>query len=239
MQSASGVLPGDAVPQAEGGNARAQFSGAVMDGCLRLHKGTHRYIPQAGDMVVGVVTDKHAEQFNVDIRAPFLAKLPVLAFEGATKANRPHLAVGTLVYCRVVFADREAEPELTCVCEGESKSWVTGAGPFGELKKGYVFDVSVGYALALLSLDCAVVNELGKHVAYELAVGHNGRVWVAAPSIKHSIVIANAITNAEFLALDEVHLHAFPRCIFVTIGSGGRHGAAAGEHHTKLATGGR
>jgi exosome complex component RRP40 len=34
---------------------------------------------------------------------------------------------------------------------------------------------------------------------YELAVGHNGRVWVAAPSIKHSIVIANAITNAELL----------------------------------------
>jgi hypothetical protein len=29
-------------------------------------------------------------------------------------------------------------------------------------------------------------------------------VWVAAPSIKHSIVIANAITNAEFLALEHV-----------------------------------
>jgi hypothetical protein len=31
-----------------------------------------------------------------------------------------------------------------------------------------VFEVSLGYAEALLSLDCAVVNELGKHVAYEL-----------------------------------------------------------------------
>ena len=29
-------------------------------------------------------------------------------------------------------------------------------------------------------------------------------MWVAAPSIKHSIVIANAITNAEFLALEHV-----------------------------------
>jgi exosome complex component RRP40 len=204
MQSALGVLPGDAVPGSQDDGVRAKVSGALIDGSLALHTATHRYIPQAGDMVVGVVTDKHAEQFNIDIRAPFFAKLPVLAFEGATKANRPHLAVGALVYCRVVFADREAEPELTCVCEGESKSWVTGAGPFGELKKGYVFEVSVGYAKALLSLDCAVVNELGKHIAYELAVGHNGRVWVAAPSVKHSIVIANAITNAEFLALDQV-----------------------------------
>lgn len=155
-------------------------------------------------MVVGVVADKLSEHFNLDIRAPFLAKLPVLAFEGATKANRPHLAVGTLVYCRVTLADRNAEPEVTCMCEGESRSWVTGAGPFGELKGGYVFEVSLGYAEALLSLECAVVNELGQHVAYELAVGHNGRVWVAAPSIKHSIVIANAICNAEFLPLEQV-----------------------------------
>lgn len=158
----TGVLPGDVTPAA----SRAQVSGAIINGDLVTHKATHRYLPREGDMVVGVVTDKHAEQFNLDIRAPFLAKLPVLAFEGATKANRPHLAVGTLVYCRVVCADRGAEPEVTCQCEGDSRSWVTGAGPFGELKKGYVFEVSVGYAEALLSLDCAVINELGKHIAY-------------------------------------------------------------------------
>lgn len=122
MQAVSGVLPGDAAPFADDAAVRAHFPGAIIGGALQLHKATHRYIPREGDMVVGVVTDKHAEQFNLDIRAPFLAKLPVLAFEGATKANRPHLAVGTLVYCRVVLADRAAEPEVTCVCEGESRS---------------------------------------------------------------------------------------------------------------------
>jgi exosome complex RNA-binding protein Rrp4 len=121
MQAVSGVLPGDIAALPVDAAGRAQYSGAIIDGAMFLHKGTHRYIPREGDMVVGVVTDKHAEQFNLDIRAPFLAKLPVLAFEGATKANRPHLAVGTLVYCRVVVADREGEPEVTCVCEGESR----------------------------------------------------------------------------------------------------------------------
>jgi exosome complex component RRP40 len=204
MQSASGVLPGDSAPHPDDSARRVIFPGAIISGEMVQHKATHRYIPREGDMVVGVVADKLSEHFNLDIRAPFLAKLPVLAFEGATKANRPHLAVGTLVYCRVTLADRNAEPEVTCMCEGESRSWVTGAGPFGELKGGYVFEVSLGYAEALLSLECAVVNELGQHVAYELAVGHNGRVWVAAPSIKHSIVIANAICNAEFLPLEQV-----------------------------------
>ena len=35
-----------------------------------------------------------AESFAVDIGGPFRALLPVLAFEGATKRNRPHLQVG-------------------------------------------------------------------------------------------------------------------------------------------------
>lgn len=34
-----------------------------------------------------------AENYAVDIGAPFRALLPVLAFEGATKRNRPHLQV--------------------------------------------------------------------------------------------------------------------------------------------------
>jgi hypothetical protein len=34
------------------------------------------------------------ESFAVDIGGPFRALLPVLAFEGATKRNRPHLQVG-------------------------------------------------------------------------------------------------------------------------------------------------
>lgn len=34
-----------------------------------------------------------AENYGVDIGAPFRALLPVLAFEGATKRNRPQLQV--------------------------------------------------------------------------------------------------------------------------------------------------
>ena len=45
------------------------------------------------DSVIGVVTDKHSENFDVDIGGPFRALLPVLAFEGATRRNRPNLQV--------------------------------------------------------------------------------------------------------------------------------------------------
>lgn len=43
--------------------------------------------------MVGVIVDRHAEGWKVDIGAAQLASLPALAFEGATKRNRPPLVV--------------------------------------------------------------------------------------------------------------------------------------------------
>ena len=74
-----------------------------------------RYIPAVGDNVVGRVVERHSENFVVDIGGPFPAVLNVLAFEGATRRNRPKLGEGDLVYARVVLAHRDLETELSCV----------------------------------------------------------------------------------------------------------------------------
>lgn len=41
--------------------------------------------------MLGVVTNRHPDNFDVDIGSPFRALLPALAFEGATRRNRPNL----------------------------------------------------------------------------------------------------------------------------------------------------
>ena len=74
-----------------------------------------RYIPAVGDSVVGRVLERHSENFAVDIGGPFPAVLNVLAFEGATRRNRPKLVEGDLVYARVVLAHRDVDTELSCV----------------------------------------------------------------------------------------------------------------------------
>ncbi len=80
-----------------------------------------RYIPVEGEVVVGFVTERHSENFIVDINGPFSALLPQLSFEGATKRNRPNLRAGDVVYARVASASRDMEPVLTCVdAAGES-----------------------------------------------------------------------------------------------------------------------
>ena len=44
-------------------------------------------------MVIGVVIDKHADNFKVDIGSSSPATLGAMSFEGATKKNRPNLQV--------------------------------------------------------------------------------------------------------------------------------------------------
>lgn len=74
-----------------------------------------RYTPTPGDTVVGLVTDKGGDAYGVDVGGAFPASLPALAFEGATRRNRPPLGKGDLVLARVVSANRDVDAELACV----------------------------------------------------------------------------------------------------------------------------
>lgn len=71
-----------------------------------------RYIPAKGDTVIGIVGSKTGDLFWLDINASEPAALSYLAFEGATKKNRPDVNIGDAVYCRVVLANPDLEPEL-------------------------------------------------------------------------------------------------------------------------------
>ncbi|XP_008072332.1 exosome complex component RRP40 isoform X2 [Carlito syrichta] len=50
-----------------------------------------RYVPVKGDHVIGIVTAKSGDIFKIDIGGSEPASLSYLAFEGATKRNRPNV----------------------------------------------------------------------------------------------------------------------------------------------------
>ena len=62
-------------------------------------------------MVVG----KGGDTFRVDIGSADNASLSFMAFEGATKKNKPNINVGDVVYAKLLVASRDMEPELVCV----------------------------------------------------------------------------------------------------------------------------
>ena len=104
---------------------------------------------------------RSGENWRVDIGAAHAANLDGLAFEGATKRNRPNLKVrasafshrffslathdlaarmqvGSLIYARVSLAHRDMEPELECFDAQTRK-----AEGFGDLKGGLVVRCSL------------------------------------------------------------------------------------------------
>jgi exosome complex RNA-binding protein Rrp4 len=76
-----------------------------------------RYVPVADDVVVGVVASRHADDYKVDVGGSCLAQLDALAFDGASKRNKPNLQVGDVVYARVTLVRafvRECVRACTC-----------------------------------------------------------------------------------------------------------------------------
>ncbi|KAK4744362.1 hypothetical protein SAY87_010674 [Trapa incisa] len=162
-----------------------------------------RYVPFVEDTVLGIVIDSKADNFLVDIKGPAIAFLPVLAFEGGTRRNIPKFEEGTLIYVRVVKANPGTNPELSCT-DASGK-----AAGFGPLKDGFMLECSTGLSRMLLSSPTSpVLEEFGKKLSFEVAVGLNGRVWVNAESPSTVIVVSNAILKSESLSSTQQRIMA-------------------------------
>ncbi|KAF9952604.1 Exosome component 3 [Mortierella alpina] len=228
MEQATGpqiVLPGDLLPPTESGllgdgtTASVIKLGpglhpmdddtitAVKAGVLKhseignrwwVESNQKRYIAAAGESVIGVVVGKTVEHYKVDIGTAQPALLGVLAFEGATKRNKPNHNIGALLYCRVSLANKDMEAELECMNPTTGK-----ADGYGELKAGFVTKISLGLARRLLDPKSLVLRLLGQHIPFEMATGMNGKVWVNSASAQRTILICNAIKNSEYLDSQE------------------------------------
>lgn len=152
-----------------------------------------RYIPSKGETVIGLIVQKAGDIFRVDIDASEPAALSYLAFEGATKKNRPDVNVGDLVFAKLLVAYKDFESELICVDSLGKKL------KLGVLNGGFVFSSSINLARRLRNPECPLIDSIKKHiqVPVEIVIGMNGKVWINAKNVKDIIAIGNAISAAE------------------------------------------
>ncbi len=81
----------------------------------------------------------------------------------------------------------------------------------GELKGGMLFDISMAMARRLLMPKqkedggIALLEEIGEKVAFEIAVGRNGKVWVKSGGVKETLLVGRALqeTDVQGLSLEE------------------------------------
>lgn len=68
--------------------------------------------------MIGIIRVRTSESYIVDINGTQDCVLGGLEFDGATKRNRPNLAVGGVVYCRVTEWNRFVGGKLSCINKG-------------------------------------------------------------------------------------------------------------------------
>jgi exosome complex component RRP40 len=164
-----------------------------------LDTNAKRYIPSLKDHVLGVVVGKYAEGYRVLLQDHSTSvRLDQFAFENASKKNKPNLQLGSLVYGRVSLADKDIEPEIECFDATTGK-----AGGFGELKGGYLIEVSLAYARFLLFEEGAeLLAKIGEKVSFEVAIGVNGKVWINAEDSLVVLKISNLLRECENLNIE-------------------------------------
>ncbi|KAH9991278.1 exosome complex exonuclease RRP40 [Russula vinacea] len=153
---------------------------------------SRRYVPAAQEPVIGIVSARQGEGWRVDIGSAHQASLDGLAFEGASRRNRPSLKVNSVVYARISLAHKDMEPELECFDAQTRK-----AEGFGELKGGFLVRCSLKMSRNLLNPNYFLLPLLGSRFPLDTASGMNGRVWISAKEVKQIIVAARCIEAAD------------------------------------------
>eukprot|EP01062_Namystynia_karyoxenos_P083441 TRINITY_DN959_c0_g3_i1.p1 TRINITY_DN959_c0_g3~~TRINITY_DN959_c0_g3_i1.p1 ORF type:complete len:311 (+),score=113.09 TRINITY_DN959_c0_g3_i1:84-935(+) len=160
------------------------------------------YTPRVEEPVVGIV--RRGGSFNmgyfIDLGSGVLAKLDSIAFDGASKRNRPDLRPGAAVYCRVVTAIAALDTELSCCSlQRDKKDWMTGESLFGELKGGTVVRLHSGFCRRLLMPGDTILSTIGERVQFSMCVGVNGMVWVKAAATRDQARLVECLHHVEAL----------------------------------------
>lgn len=168
-------------------------------------KNRKQYYPANGDQVVGIIEERGGDFYRVNIFHGIPAIMSRLAFDGATKRNRPELRKGDVIYCRVICAQPDMDVELTCASSagGSKKDWSSGEALYQNLGEGLLCHTSISFAENLLQPECPFLHRLGAKLSYEMAIGVNGAIWINAKSVAEIIMVKNIVENCQALDTDE------------------------------------
>jgi len=147
-----------------------------------------RHLPAAQESVLGVVVDVLSDSFIVDIAGAHFAKLPARSTGGKLHYARPKFCIGSLVLAGIAQVTNPERIVITCI---DNCEYWRGLGP---LPAGYKYICSKKLSQTL-SLPCAkhFLEELGKSLRYEIAVGCNRSLWATSSSAAEVFLVKSAL----------------------------------------------
>jgi exosome complex component RRP4 len=128
-----------------------------------------RYVPRAGDLVVGLVEGMTNNIWFIDIGASFNAILPMSLAPWKVEfgAVREHLDVGDAILCRVQEVDETQSAVATMKGMGLRK-----------LKSGMIENIPPHIISQVIGKGGSMLQSLKSLGDCRIVVGQNGRVWL-------------------------------------------------------------
>jgi exosome complex component RRP4 len=128
-----------------------------------------RYIPKAGDTVIGTVTDAQGTFWLLDIGAPRWAPLHMTGTPWQVEIGETEkfLHVGDSVVVRVESLEATGRIGVTMLGEG-----------LGKLEEGTIVNVSPARIPRVVGRSGSMIQTITRHTNAQIAIGQNGRIWV-------------------------------------------------------------
>jgi len=150
-----------------------------------------KYIPSAGDVVIGKIVDVGLTGWTVDINSPYKAVLQASeVLSRPTDAAKLDLSkildIGDLVVAKVVAFDYTRDPVLTIK---ESR--------LGKVTKGTLVEISPVKIPRVIGRKGSMVSLLKSMLDVEIVVGKNGRILIAGKEPIREAWAAMAIKKIE------------------------------------------
>lgn len=128
-----------------------------------------RYMPRAGDTVVGIVAECNPGNWILDINAPWDA--PMHVSEAPWRVDfgetAKYLAPGDAILCKILFVDEQKKVQCTLKDRNLTK-----------LDGGEMMEIPPVKVARVIGKNGSMLNLIKSYVECWLFVGQNGRVWV-------------------------------------------------------------
>jgi len=137
-----------------------------------------KYLPKAGDTVIGRIHKVLGGKWLVDINSPYLASLdPKSALHDRIDDLSRVYDVGDLVFAKVDYVD-----------EIYNASLFTKSMPYGKLRGGTLIEIRPTRVPRLIGKKGSMIYMIKQETKSKILVGQNGLVWVKGNNEMESLI---------------------------------------------------
>jgi len=149
------------------------------------------YVPRAGDIVIGTITEVGFNGWTVDINSPYIALLR--ASDVLSRPFKPQkddlpqvLDAGDLVVAKIVSYDRTHDPQLTVAEPG-----------LGKITRGQILKITPTKIPRVIGKKGSMISMIKQETGCNIILGLNGVVLVTGKTLEDEQLAVQAILKIE------------------------------------------